>query len=398
MMLAPAINERRLLGDIFAQGKFGWKDGLGLQRIAYSASYLEARTWLKDRMEKAGLETRVDGVGNLFGRLEGNSKKTILMGSHLDSVDNGGIYDGPLGIIAALEVLRAIKESGKVLKHSLEVVAFIGEEGEPLGGTFGSRAFAGLLPADYRCEQLAKFGVSEKTLIGSKGNLDNYAAFLELHIEQGPLLERQGIEIGVPLGIVGITRLAVSVQGVANHAGTTPMAERKDAMRTATELIHDWFQWMDGQADLVCNIGVLEVKPGHVSVVPEKVRFILELRSVYDANVDRACSKILTMAERSAPCCISVEKIGTKPAVILDERLVRMIQASAGKIGYSVAVMSSGASHDSSPIAHVMPAGMIFVPSHDGISHSRDEFSSDADIIRGAEVLKETVLLLDNSF
>ena len=144
-------------------------------------------------------------MGNLFGRLEGKNKKTILAGSHLDSVDNGGIYDGPLGIIAALEVLRTVKESGELPKHSLEVVAFIGEEGEPLGGTFGSRAFAGLLPAGYRREQLARFSVGEKAIAESKGELDKYAAFIELHIEQGPFLERRGIEIGVPSGIVGIT-------------------------------------------------------------------------------------------------------------------------------------------------------------------------------------------------
>ena len=140
--MAPAINESRFLDDLFAQGKIGWRVEHGLQRLAYSTSYLEARAWLNGKMEEAGLKTRVDGVGNLFGRLEGKSKKAILTGSHLDSVDNGGIYDGPLGIIAALEVLRTVKESGELPKHSLEVVAFIGEEGEPLGGTFGSRAFA----------------------------------------------------------------------------------------------------------------------------------------------------------------------------------------------------------------------------------------------------------------
>lgn len=396
--MAPAINENRFLNDLFAQGKIGWRAGHGLQRLAYSTSYLEARAWLKGKMEEAGLKTRVDGVGNLFGRLEGKSKKAILTGSHLDSVDNGGIYDGPLGIIAALEVLRTVKESGELPKHSLEVVAFIGEEGEPLGGTFGSRAFAGLLPTGYRREQLARFSVGEKAIAESKGELDKYAAFIELHIEQGPFLERRGIEIGVPSGIVGITRLAVSVKGAANHAGTTPMAERKDAMRAAAELIHNWFGWMDGQKELVCNIGVLELSPGHVSVVPEEARFVLELRSIDDAAVERACSKFSAMAERSAPCSVSIEKLGAKPAVLLDERLVKTIKESAGKAGYSAAVMPSGASHDSSPLAHVIPTGMIFVPSHNGISHSKDEFTSDADLIRGAKVLKEAVLRIDDSF
>lgn len=313
-------------------------------------------------------------------------------------MDNGGIYYGPLGIIAALEVLWTVKESGELPKHSLEVVVFIGEEGEPLGSTFGSRAFAGPLLAGYRREQLVQFGVGEKAIAESKGELDKYSAFIDLHIEQGPFLERRGIEIGVPSGIVGITRLVVSVKGVANHAGTTPMDERKDAMRVAAELIHNWFGWMDWQKELVCNIGILELSSGHVSVVPEEARFVLELRSIDDMAVERACSEFSAMAEISAPCSVSIEKLGTKLAVLLDERLVKTIEESAAKAGYSVAVMPSSASHDSSPLAHVIPTGMIFVPSHNGISHLKGVFTSNSDLIRGAKVLKETLLRIGDSF
>lgn len=393
--MTAAINKERLLSDLFGQGKIGWHAGKGMQRAAYSEAYAEAREWFEGKMRAAGLKTRVDGVGNLFGRLEGRSRRTIMMGSHLDSVDNGGIYDGPLGVAAALEVIRSIKESGAAPEHSLEVGAFIGEEGEPLGGTFGSRAFAGLLPSGYRRETLDGFGVSEEAVTASKGNLANYAAFFELHIEQGPFLERRGLQIGVPFGIVGVTRLNITVKGETNHAGTTPMAERKDAMRAAADFIHSWFEWMDGRQNMVCNVGVLEALPGHVSVVPGEVRFVLELRSVDDSLVKAASVKALEMSKMLSPCSALVETLGAKPAVMLDERLVKMIKESAAKAGFSAALMPSGASHDSSPIAHVMPTGMIFVPSHNGVSHSKDEFTSEEDLLRGVELLKYVVCEAD---
>lgn len=397
-IMVSAINKSRFLDDLFTQGKIGWKDGVGLQRQAYSKSYLEARDWLKAKMEDTGLKTRVDGVGNLFGCLEGKTETTILLGSHLDSVNNGGVYDGPLGIVAALEVLRVLKEEGELTEHSFEVVAFIGEEGEPLGGTFGSRVFAGLLPPNYRTDILSKFGIDENAITKSRGDFEKYAAFIELHIEQGPFLERNGFDVGIPSGIVGITRLGIRVKGVANHAGTTPMAERRDAMRSAAELINNWFAWMDGQESLVCNVGVLNVVPMHVSIVPEEVYFVLELRSIDDTAVETACSQVSKMARDITKCSVTIETLGAKSAVLLDDKIVRLIKDVAAEAKYSAVVMPSGASHDSSPISHVMPTGMIFVPSRDGISHSKDEFTSDRDVVRGAELLKAVVCEIDHRF
>lgn len=393
--MGDLITAERLLKDFFDQGRIGWEDGLGLQRMAYSQAYFEARSWLSEKMANAGLKTRMDGVGNLFGRLEGKTEKTILIGSHLDSVNNGGIYDGPLGIIAAVEILRSVKEKGMRLNHSLEVVAFIGEEGEPLGGTFGSRAFAGMLPSGYRRELLDPIGIKDDDIKWSKGVFDKYSAFLELHIEQGPFLERQKLAIGIPSGIVGITRLDVTVNGKANHAGTTPMCERKDAMRDAAELISKWFAWADCQEGLVCNIGVLDITPGHVSVVPEKVHFVLELRSIDDSLMEQGCIKIAELAELPHSCSVSIATRGVKPAVLLDKNLVAIIKESAERAGLPFAVMPSGASHDSSPIAHVIPTGMIFVPSRGGVSHSKEEFTSEDDILRGAELLSDVVMAVD---
>lgn len=395
IIMAHLIDERRLLEDIFAQGRIGWDEATGLQRVSYSPAYIVARDWLQRRMKEAGLETRVDGVGNLFGRLEGKNKKTILMGSHLDSVNNGGIYDGPLGIIAAFEVLRAMKEKGYTPNHSLEVVAFIAEEGEPLGGTFGSRVFAGQIPKGYKRDILSSYGIREYDVHASRGDIANYAGFIELHIEQGPFLERAGLSIGVPSGIVGITRLEVTILGEANHAGTTPMSERKDAMRSAAVLIDRWFQWMDGRQNLVCNIGVISISPAHVSIVPEEVRFTLELRSADDAAVKNACLKFGEMAKNISPCSASITLLGNKPAVMLDETLVKTIKQCADDAGLPSVVMASGASHDSAPIAHVIPTGMIFVPNKNGISHSKDEFTKKADIINGAKLLADVITELD---
>lgn len=183
-----------------------------------------------------------------------------------------------------------------------------------------------------------------------------------------------------------------------NTALKSSPSSAKRANRSAAELIYNWFGWVDGQKELVCNIGVLELSPGHVSVVPEEARFVLELRSIDDAAVDRVCSEFSAMAEIFAPCSVSIEKLGTKPAVLLDERLVKTIKESAAKAGYSVEVMPSGASHDSSSLAHVIQTGMIFVPSHNGISHLKGEFTSNSDLIRGANVLKEALLRIGDSF
>lgn len=395
--MSDIINPQRLLTDLYEQGKIGWNNGRGLTRKAYSEIYIAARKWLKDKMDCAGLCTRVDCVGNLLGRLEGRTEKTILIGSHLDSVENGGIYDGPLGIMAGLEVVRGLKDHNIALSHSLEIAAFVGEEGEPLGGTFGSRAFAGLLPSDYRKNQLEAFGITEKDVVSSKCVSGNYVAFLELHIEQGPVLERKGISIGVPSGIVGIMRLEVSVDGEANHAGTTPMQERKDALRSAVGLISKWFEWVDTQQEtLVCNIGRLSVAPGHVSVVPQRVTFIIEIRSVDDNVLALAYKHVLELIRDVTPCTATVKKIDGKSPVLLNSRLIGTICQCAERRGLSYIIMPSGASHDSSPLAHVMPTAMLFVPSRNGISHSIEEFTEEKDIINGAQLLCDTVLALDN--
>jgi hydantoinase/carbamoylase family amidase len=392
-----AIDRGRFLEDLKAQGRIGWREGEGLFREAYSPEYLEARHFIRRRMEEAGLKTRLDSVGNLFGRLEGTDGKApvLLAGSHLDAVKGGGILDGPLGVVSALEALRAISEQGIRPRHSLEAVGFIAEEGGPLGGTFGSRAFTGLMETPPAPEVLAEFGLSPEDVKAAKGDLDSYGAYLECHIEQGPVLWRRGLAVGIPTAIVGITRYRVTVTGAANHAGTTPMRERKDALYEALGVIRNWINFVRSQEKVVCNVGFLDVEPGQIGIVPGRVSFGVEIRSTEDSRMAEAAESLKKLLSEMESCSGEAELWVEKPPVRLDEGLVRAIESVSEELGYESLLMPSGASHDASPLARVMPAGMLFVPSVGGVSHSMEEFSEDEDMVKGATVLANTLLRLD---
>lgn len=391
------INAQRFLEDLEAQGRIGWKEGEGLFREAYSPKYLEARDYIKEKLEEAGLTTRLDTVGNLFGRLEGTDRgaSTLLAGSHLDAVKAGGILDGPLGIVSALEALRAIREQGIRPRHSLEAVAFIAEEGGPLGGTFGSRSFTGQMETPPAPEVLAEFGLSTEDVKAAKGDLDNYGAYLEYHIEQGPVLWRKGLPVGIPTAIVGITRYRVTVTGAANHAGTTPMLERKDALYEASAVIHRWIDFMRSQENIVCNVGFLDVEPGQIGIVPGKVSFGVEIRSTEDSRTAMAAEALKKYLSEMEGCHGEAVLWVEKPPVRLDDGLIGAIESVSGELGYASLLMPSGASHDASPLARVMPTGMLFVPSVGGVSHCMEEFSENDDMVKGATVLANALIRLD---
>lgn len=391
------VNRERFLSDFAALAKIGMTDE-GLNREAGSGAFLEARGFLESLMRSCGLAVRVDAAGNLFGVLEGDSMKErkILSGSHLDSVTNGGPYDGPLGILAALEAVRSLREAGYENAHSLEVAAFNAEEGGPLGGTFGSRVFCGILSRDdVSQEDLARCGMDMDSLQKARADVENYDASVEVHIEQGPVLWSGNIDIGVPTGIVGISRYSVDISGTPNHAGTTPMPERRDAMQTAAEILSRWFGWAGNREDFVCNVGTFALSPGHISIVPGGARFVLELRSLEMDAMRAAAEKFREIACSGWPCEVSLCLMGEKPPVQLDDGVRAAVVSACEDMGYSYKTMPSGASHDSSPLARVMPAGMIFVPSVAGISHAKEEFTSDEDMLRGVECLANTLVKLD---
>ncbi len=392
------INEKRFLENFRTQGRIGWRDGEGMFRAGFGEKFREVRAFMQKSMEEAGIPTRVDTLGNLFGLVEGENKNAILLsGSHLDSVTAGGKYDGALGAFAALEAALTLKESGYPLKHSFEVVGFNSEEGSELGGSFGSRGFCGMIDTCPPQQAMEQAGITWADIEQAKAPLDRYAGFVELHIEQGPVLDRKHISVGVPTAIFGITRYRCVVRGKSDHAGTTPMLERHDALYETMKAASAWMEQMRGEEGIVCNIGDIQVEPGHICVVPAKCEFVVELRSIRQEDIDRAVSRLREKLEQMETCTGELTPMIVKEAVCLDESLVDLIYHNACKVDPAAIKMVSGASHDASPLSHFMPAGMIFVPSADGISHAKEEFTKDSDLILGTQLLLDTILALDTA-
>lgn len=326
-------------------------------------------------MEAAGLEARADEINNVFGRLPGTSAPWLLVGSHTDTVPAGGRLDGAYGVIAALEVMRTLKESGLGAASKVEVVSFHDEEGVVgSGGLTGSRS---LLRHPHA------------------GELSGY---LEIHIEQGPVLESEGAEVGVVLGIVGIRRLNVEVLGEANHAGTTPYSARRDAGAAAAKLawqVREILQRVDPA--MVGNVGVVGFEPGSPNVVPGRATLVVEMRSMSERSLDLAAEAVASAAAAAAGdfgCRASIEVGLTIEPVLMDPDVVEALEGVCERSGIPWRRMSSGAGHDAGAMATRVPAGMLFVPSHGGISHSPLEHTEDRLLVQGCRLLLASVLAL----
>jgi N-carbamoyl-L-amino-acid hydrolase len=393
---------------IEALSRFGANDEGGVDRIAFSAADVAARQWLVTEMEGLGLSVRIDAAGNIIGRREGAEPglPIIMTGSHIDSVPGGGNYDGDVGVISALEVIEMLNARGITSRHPLEVINFTNEE----GGLIGSLALSGKM----KLETLAVVSHSGLTMAagidkvgGDAANIaeaayekGDLAAFIEVHIEQGAILEEENIDIGVVEGIVGIRWWDVVIAGMANHAGTTPMDRRRDAMVAAAQLtlaVNRVARTLPGRQ--VATVGRIEAFPGAPNVIPGKVVMSLEIRDLDSAKIDRVFEEIRERARdimESSGTAIRIAPVeaGSEPAPT-DERLQVILSEAAERLGLSYKVMPSGAGHDTQDIIHVAPAGMIFVPSKDGISHSPLEYTSPDDMANGADVLLETILAID---
>lgn len=403
----PRVNDARLLDDLrLLAGAGATADG-GVHRPAYGDADLHARETVVGYMRGAGLVVRVDAAGNTFGRLPGARPELppILLGSHTDTVPHGGRYDGALGVLAALEVVRRLQERPRRLDRSFEVVNFQNEE----GGIVGSKAAAGRLER----EELALRSVSGYTLGegirrlgGDPDRLSeavmtpgSVAAYLELHIEQGRVLERGQVDIGVVEGIVGIWYWEVTFTGEASHAGTTPMADRHDALLAAArfvELVHTVVTSMTGRQ--VGTVGRLIVEPGGPNVIPGRVTATLELRDLDITVVDALYEKIVPATRRIAEdtrTSVTFTPTTRVTPALTDERVRVAIGEAARALRLSTLSMPSGAGHDAQNMSFVCPSGMIFVPSVDGISHSPREYTKDADVVNGANVLLGAALRLD---
>jgi N-carbamoyl-L-amino-acid hydrolase len=404
------VNSERLNKTLEQLAVFGRDVNGAPNRVAFSDGDIKARGFVKELMEKAGLETTIDPAGNIIGRRAGENPglKPIGIGSHIDMVPYGGNYDGCVGSMGAVEVATLLHEKKIRLKHPLEVFIFTDEE----GGLTGSRALAGAL----RKEALGvvnstgySMGEGIQRLGGDTTRLDevirpkgSLAAFLELHIEQGGILDKEQINLGVVEGIVGLRWWDVTVSGMANHAGTTPMRIRQDALLAAARFIqavNEEALQMEGSQ--VATVGRIQASPGAPNVIPGQVVLSLEIRDLSDAVIDALFENIRGRAARIA------ESSGTtftfkaldatgKPALTAPF-IQNEIRRAATALGLSHKQMQSGAGHDAQDIALICPVGMIFIPSKNGISHSPEEFSSPEDIANGANTLLNTLLQLDKS-
>ncbi|MCL4523878.1 MAG: Zn-dependent hydrolase [Acidobacteria bacterium] len=412
---ARHVNQQRLWATLEKLSEFGRPAGAGFEggvtRVGFSEEDLAARGWLMQQMREAGLEVRVDPAGNIFGKRAGSEKfPTILFGSHIDSVPRGGNFDGDVGSLGALEVMRALRDGKIATRHPLEIVIWTNEEGHHFGrGLLGSSAAAGLLSADVlerRDEEgktladwLRRYGQDPARLADARIAPGALAAYLELHIEQGGVLDESKIQIGVVQGIVGIHWWTCTASGFANHAGTTPMNRRQDALAAAARAalaVREEVRAESGRQ--VGTIGYVRVEPGARNIIPGRVEFPVELRDLDAAKVLRIWARIekrfaeIAKEENVKLDCVPLQ--ADEPA-LTDTAIQNDIRAAARAAGYSTLDLPSGAGHDAQQIAKLAPIGMIFVPSRGGISHSPREYSAPADVANGAEVLYRTILLLD---
>lgn len=387
------MNIDRLMADIKKLGNIGYEEGKGTSRMAYSEAFFKGRDFVKFLMEEAGLVTHIDAVGNLTGVLEGTDSKKIAIGSHIDTVPNGGMYDGALGVLAGIEAVRVLKEMNYQNKHTIEIIAFNEEEGNVVGGTFGSKAFAGAKLEDSMIEKMAEYGMTVFDFNSCVRKGEDYIAYLEYHIEQGGILEKTNMEIGIVPGIFGIIRYRVVVRGVANHAGSTPMYLRHDALKMACNIITDAYAMAQRKNNtMVCTIGVLNLEPGAVNVIPGKAEFIIELR---DKDMIGMHEVIEELQQKHAGENIEMTRIIEQENTICSPELTAVFKECAEKFGYKETTVYSGAGHDLINTNMIMPSALLFIPSVNGISHHKDEFSKEEHIEKGTMVLIEAIKTID---
>ncbi|MCY7378235.1 MAG: Zn-dependent hydrolase [Gemmatimonadaceae bacterium] len=404
----PRVNGGRLNAHLTELSRFGRNAVGGVSRVAYSDADREARAYVMELMRAAKLEPTIDAAGNIIGRRAGQdaSLRPMLVGSHIDSVPEGGNFDGQVGSMGAIEVAQTLSEHSIVTRHPLEVVIWQNEE----GGLYGSRSVSG----DVNPRELANVSRSGKTIAegiaflgGDVAKLaevrrmpGSIAGYLELHIEQGGTLARDRVNIGVVDGIVGINQWEVTVTGFSNHAGTTAMNARRDALLAAArfvELVNRTVISIPGRQ--VGTVGRIQAFPGAPNVVPGKVVCTLELRDLDAKKIMMVYRRIVAGAEkiaRDTGTSFAYQDIHTDIPAVTDPRFRAVIARSAKELELTTRQLPSGAGHDAQAMARIGPTGMIFVPSQEGISHSPRELSTAGDITNGANVLLRSLLALDS--
>ena len=407
-MPAHTVYAERLNASLDALGRIG-ETPQGIQRVAYSALDVEGRAYVMGLMRQAGLSVRVDPAGNIIGRLEGRdpSLPAVAMGSHVDTVPNGGKYDGALGSLSAIEMVRTLNDLGIVTRHPVEVLVFTNEEGTTFHRwLLGSRAMAGLWEeGDFEAVDGEGVGMAERLkAIGgdmsrlgeagrSRGELE---AYLEL---QGPVLHRESVPVGVVTGITGRAVFQVRVAGAANHAGTTPMDARRDALLAASRLTLAVNSIVTQEE--VCRVGTVgtvTAKPGAVNVIPGEVELGVEFRDIEMAslgNAERRLNEVARELGSASGTEIEVRRLELGQSCTIGTEMQKVVAEAARRLGLASRPIPSGAGHDAQAMATITQSGMIFVPSVNGISHSPHEYTTREDCANGASVLLNALLILD---
>jgi N-carbamoyl-L-amino-acid hydrolase len=403
------INGKRIMDHILALAEFGKNPQGGVSRVAYSDADKQGREYVLGLMRDAKLNVTIDAAGNLIGRRAGNASglAPLLIGSHIDSVPEGGNYDGVVGSMGAIEVAQTLAENSVTTRHPLEVVIFQNEE----GGLIGSRAMDGEL-TEKELDLVSRSGKTIREGIrfigGDPAKLTDVrrrkgeiAGYLELHIEQGGILDTEKINIGVVEGIVGINWWDVTIEGFANHAGTTAMNNRQDALLAAAKFVQAVNRVVTSvRGRQVGTVGRINALPGAPNVIPGKVVLSLELRDLDAAKINMLFESIQGEAQKIAAesrTKFDFKEINVNIPAPTDSRIRSLISDAARELSLTTKLMPSGAGHDAQDMARLGPVGMIFVPSVGGISHSPREFSHPEDIANGANVLLHTLLKLDRT-
>ncbi len=408
----PRVNLDRLSKDIFDLAQIGWNEqDNGIYRMAYTEADMKARHWLQEQLRSADLETWMDGAANVFGRLEGENPDlpVLMIGSHTDTVPCGGPLDGALGVLIGLEVLRVIKESGIQLERGIEVVSFSDEEGR-FGGMLGSQALIGDLTLQDVMEKTDPEGMllqdhmqavdlDPHGLLSARRDPMEIFSYLELHIEQGPVLESLKKPIGIVDGIIGLFKVSIHIRGKANHAGTTPMNMRRDAFQGLSAFADEIPRVLaeDGTEVSRATIGKVELKPNFPHTIPGEAEFTLVVRDPSVEvmhNLESAFRKVLAASTRQRDLEFTYERISWIDPSESDSGLLKTLKNQAEKLGYAFEIMSSGAGHDAQFMARVTPTAMVFVPSIGSVSHSPAEWTDLQDVEKGANLMLHTAIEL----
>lgn len=396
------INQDRLLADLASFNQIGALQGGGVARLALTDNDRLGRDELVRRMKALGLHVAIDPIGNIFGTRAGKTAATVMTGSHIDTVLTGGWYDGTYGVLAGLEVIAALNDAGCSTEHSITVAAFTNEEGARFQpDMLGSLVFAGGMSTNAARKTLDVAGITlgdELDRIGYAGagrGPEEIISYYELHIEQGPVLEDENIQIGVVTGVQGISWTRLTVTGRSSHAGTTPMRSRADAGLAAMELVTRLHAALKDIPEQLVTCGSFRIMPDLVNVVPQQCVLTLDLRNPDEtvlANAERHLSQLITDIEAAYGVSIQTETLARFEPVPFESGLVDRVENIAISNGFSTRRLCSGAGHDAQMIARMAPSAMIFVPSVKGLSHNIAELTLPDDLGRGAQVLLDAIL------